>query len=56
MKPRTACRQAVATIGDLTYTGVAGGTMLAMPGWASAPRRYDFDAPAGVSAISVTSR
>jgi hypothetical protein len=45
-----------ATIGDLTYTGVAGGTMLTMPGWASAPSRYDIDAPAGVSAISVTSR
>ena len=38
------------------YTGVAGGTMLTMPGWASALRRYDIDAPAGVSAISVTSR
>jgi hypothetical protein len=45
-----------ATIGNLTYTGVTGGTMLTMPGWASAPRRYDVDAPAGVSAISVTSR
>jgi hypothetical protein len=45
-----------ATIGNLTYTGVAGGTMLTMPGWASALRRYDIDAPAGVSAISVTSR
>jgi hypothetical protein len=45
-----------ATIGNLTYTGVAGGTMLTMPGWASAPRRYDIDAPVGVSAISVTSR
>jgi hypothetical protein len=45
-----------ATIGNLAYTGVAGGTMLTMPGWASAPRRYDIDAPAGVSAISVTSR
>jgi hypothetical protein len=45
-----------ATIGNLTYTGVTDGTMLTMPGWASAPRRYDIDAPAGVSAISVTSR
>jgi hypothetical protein len=27
-----------------------------MPGWDSAPRRYDIDAAAGVSAISVTSR
>jgi hypothetical protein len=26
------------------------------PGWASAPSRYDIDAPAGVSAISVTNR
>jgi hypothetical protein len=47
---------ASATIGNLTYTGVAGGTMLTMPGWDSAPRRYDIDAAAGVSAISVTSR
>ena len=45
-----------ATIGNLSYTGIAGGTMLTMPGWASAPDRYDIDAPAGVSAISVTSR
>jgi hypothetical protein len=47
---------ASATIGGRSYTGVAGGTMLTMPGWASAPSRYDIDAPAGVSAISVTSR
>src|SRR5439155_160206 len=37
-------------------TGVAGGRMLPLPVWASAPSRYDIDAPAGVSAISVTSR
>jgi hypothetical protein len=47
---------ASATIGGHSYTGVAGGTMLTMPGWASAPRRYDIDAPAGVSAIAVTNQ
>ena len=45
-----------ATIGGHTYTGVAGGTVLAMPGWDGAPSRYDIDAPACVSAISVNSR
>jgi hypothetical protein len=43
-----------ATIGQDSYTGIAGGTLLTMPGWASAPERYDIEAPAGVSAISVT--
>ena len=38
------------------WIAVGAGTVLTMPGWASAPRRYDIDAPAGVSAISVTSR
>jgi hypothetical protein len=37
-----------------TYTGLAGGTVLAAPGWAQAVNRYDIDAPAGVSTISVT--
>jgi hypothetical protein len=32
---------------------VAGGTVLAAPGWAQAANRYDIEAPAGVSAITV---
>lgn len=43
------------TLGGRTYTGIAGGTVLTMPGWASAARRYEINAPAGVSAISVSS-
>ena len=43
-----------ATIGGHTYTGLAGGTVLAAPGWAQAANRYDIDAPAGVSAITVS--
>jgi hypothetical protein len=44
-----------ATLGGRTYTGIAGGTVLTTPGWAGATRRYEIDAPAGVSAISVSS-
>lgn len=44
-----------ATLGGRSYTGIAGGTVLTMPGWAGAARRYEIDAPAGVSAISVSS-
>jgi hypothetical protein len=43
-----------ATIAGKTYTGVAGGTVFAAPGWAQARGRYDIEAPAGVSTISVT--
>jgi hypothetical protein len=43
-----------ATLGGRTYTGLAGGTVLASPGWAGARSRYDVDAPAGVSMIAVT--
>lgn len=46
---------AFATLAGHTYTGVPGGTVLAAAGWAQAASRYDIDAPAGVSAISVTS-
>jgi hypothetical protein len=45
---------ASATLGPRTFTGVAGGTILTMPGWAGASDRYDIDAPAGISSISVT--
>jgi hypothetical protein len=44
---------ASATLAGHTYIGAAGGTVLAAAGWASAASRYDIDAPAGVSAISV---
>ena len=44
------------TLGGRSYTGIAGGTVLTMPGWAAASSRYEIDAPAGISAISVTSR
>jgi hypothetical protein len=44
---------ASATLAGQTHTGVAGGTVLAAPGWASSAGRYDIHAPAGVSAISV---
>jgi hypothetical protein len=44
---------ASATLAGQTYTGVAGGTVLAAAGWARATSRYDIEAPAGVSAISV---
>jgi len=44
---------ASATLAGRIHTGVAGGTVLATPGWAGAINRYDLDAPAGVSAISV---
>jgi hypothetical protein len=42
-----------ATLGGRTYTGIAGGTVLTAPGWGTAVNRYDVEAPAGVSAISV---
>jgi hypothetical protein len=45
-----------ATVAGRTYVGVAGGTVLTAPGWARALRRYQVDAPAGLSSISVTSK
>jgi hypothetical protein len=44
-----------ATLSGRTYTGIAGGTVLTAPGWAHAANRYDIEAPAGVSTISVGS-
>ena len=35
-------------------TGVAGGTVLATPGWAAARSRFDIDATAGVSRLTVS--
>jgi len=34
-------------------TGIAGGTVLTAPGWTAAADRYDIQAPAGISAITV---
>ncbi|HEY7144747.1 MAG TPA: hypothetical protein VH637_10900 [Streptosporangiaceae bacterium] len=44
------------TLNGRSYTGLAGGTVLTMPGWGDAASRYDIVAPAGVSAVLVTSR
>lgn len=43
-----------ATLAGVTHTGIAGGTVFTAPGWARAVNRYDVNAPAGVSDISVT--
>lgn len=42
-----------AVLAGRTYTGIAGGTVLTAPGWTTAASRYDIQAPAGVSTISV---
>ena len=44
----------LATLGSVSYSGLAGGTVLASPGWSAAANRYDVQAPAGVSMISVS--
>jgi hypothetical protein len=41
-------------LGGQSYTGIAGGTVLAQPGWAGAASRVDVDAATGASQISVT--
>lgn len=43
-----------ATIAGHTHTGLPAGTVLAAPGWAQAANRYEIDAPAGISTISVS--
>jgi hypothetical protein len=42
-----------AVLDGRAVTGIAGGTVLTGPGWASAASRYDIQAPAGVSVITV---
>jgi hypothetical protein len=44
---------ASATLAGQTHTGLAGGTVHAAAGWAGAASRYDIEAPAGLSVISV---
>ena len=41
------------TVDGQSLTGVAGGTVLATPGWATARSRFDIDATAGVSRLTV---
>jgi len=50
----TGCAAALAVLAGSVYTGIGGGTVLAAPGWAQAANRYDLDAIAGVSEVSVT--
>ncbi len=42
------------SVDGLSLTGVAGGTVLATPGWAAARSRFDIDATAGVSRLTVS--
>lgn len=42
------------TVGGQSLVGVAGGTVLATPGWATATARVDVDATAGVSRLTVS--
>jgi hypothetical protein len=43
-----------AVLGGRAYSGIGGGTILTSQGWDSARNRYDLDATAGVSSVSVT--
>jgi hypothetical protein len=43
-----------ATLGGQVYTGIAGGTVLTGAGWTAAANRYDLDAVAGVSQVTVS--
>ena len=42
------------TVDGQTRTGIAGGTIVATPGWATASARFDIDATAGVSRLTVS--
>ncbi len=46
----------LATLSGVSHSGLAGGTVLASPGWSAATDRYDVQAPAGISMISVSAR
>jgi hypothetical protein len=43
-----------ATLGWQTRAGVAGGTVVTPPGWASAANRFDIDADSGVDQLAVS--
>jgi hypothetical protein len=42
------------TVGRASYSGVAAGTVITQPGWATATSRVDIDATSGVSQVQVT--
>jgi hypothetical protein len=42
------------SIDDQTLTGIAGGTMLTPPGWATAVTRFDIDAISGFSRLTAS--
>jgi hypothetical protein len=42
------------SVGNQDVTGVAGGTVLTPPGWATAPSRLDVDATSGFSRLTVS--
>jgi hypothetical protein len=42
------------TVDGQSLTGVAGGTVVTPPGWATATARFDVDATAGVSSLTVS--
>jgi hypothetical protein len=44
------------SVDDQKLTGVAGGTVLTSPGWASATSRFDIDAISGFSQLTVSRR
>jgi hypothetical protein len=44
------------SVDDQKLTGVAGGTVLTPPGWASATSRFDIDAISGLSQLTVSRR
>jgi len=42
------------SVDNQDLTGVAGGTVLTPPGWASAPSRFDIDATSGFSRLTIS--
>jgi hypothetical protein len=45
----------VSGVGSQDLTGIAGGTVLTPPGWATAPSRLDIDATSGFSRLTLSS-
>jgi hypothetical protein len=45
----------VSGVGSQDLTGIAGGTVLTPPGWATAPSRLDIDATSGFSRLTISS-
>jgi hypothetical protein len=42
------------SVDDQNLTGIAGGTVLTPPGWATATSRFDIDATSGFSRLTVS--